>query len=379
MITVLPVKDNDLLGTLRAFLRKLMETGVVEAIFVPLEVEAGLPIPALVTDPARLDLANPLLPAMPINNARAVSALTGKNTPARIGAVLRSCEIRALIELVKLQQASLENLITIGLDCLGTFDLTEYDRVRVNGQIDMTGYLAMTSQEAMLPADLNPAGSYQLRPACQMCIQPLPEKADIQFHLLGIDLSQGLPVTISEQIAAELGLTESMPASPPASNATVAKLMERRRQSREKELDAIRSRLTSNGGITGLFAACIRCHNCMTACPICYCRTCLFKTTAFDHPPEFYLQAAHNKGAIRMLGDTMLFHMTRLNHMSLSCVSCGMCSAACPADIPVGTIFSAIGEKVQKTFNYTPGRDVTEPLPLITYQAEEWVDIGEVG
>ena len=78
-----------------------------------------------------------------------------------------------------------------------------------------------------------------------------------------------------------------------------------------------------------------------------------------------------------MLGDTLLFHMTRLNHMSASCVSCGMCSSACPADIPVGVIFSAIGEQVQAVFGYQPGRDVREPLPLVTYQADEWVEIGE--
>jgi formate dehydrogenase subunit beta len=78
-----------------------------------------------------------------------------------------------------------------------------------------------------------------------------------------------------------------------------------------------------------------------------------------------------------MLGDTLLFHMTRLNHMSTSCISCGMCTSACPSDIPVGIIFSAIGEQVQAEFEYVPGRDVAESLPLITFQPDEWTEIGE--
>ena len=115
----------------------------------------------------------------------------------------------------------------------------------------------------------------------------------------------------------------------------------------------------------------------MTVCPICYCKTCLFKTASFDHEPDFYLNAARRKGALRMLSDTLLFHMTRMNHMSTSCVNCGMCTSACPSDIPVGAIFSAVGSQVQAVFDYQPGRDITEPLPLITFQEHEWDEVGE--
>ncbi len=154
-------------------------------------------------------------------------------------------------------------------------------------------------------------------------------------------------------------------------------MVARHKQLRDKELLTIRTQMNSNGGIAGFFDTCIRCHNCMTACPICYCKTCLFRTAAFDHEPEHYMTAAHRKGAVRMLGDTLLFHMTRMNHMSASCVSCGMCTSACPSDIQVGAIFSAVGEQVQAAFSYVPGRDLAEPLPLITFQANEWTEVGE--
>ncbi len=371
MKSMIPVQNNDLLGALRGFLRSFLETGTVEALYVPLETEQGAIVPALVTDPARLDRLNPLAPAMPINGARAVSAMTGKHSPARMAVLLRPCELRALIELVKLQQASLEGVTLIGLDCPGTFEVADYMAEKKNGGFNLPGYLA-AAQSGQDPA----SDGLELREACQMCIQPVPAQAAVSLHLFGADLSSGIPLEIDDELASKLQISP-VAFEADGRKAVVDQLIARHKSLREKELLAIRTRMNSNGGIAGLFDTCIRCHNCMTACPICYCKTCLFRTAAFDHDPEHYMTAAHRKGAVRMLGDTLLFHMTRMNHMSASCVSCGMCSSACPSDIQVGAIFSAVGEQVQAAFSYVPGRDLAEPLPLITFQANEWTEVGE--
>ena len=372
MNTVIPVEDGDVLTAVRGFLQRILEYGVVEALYVPLEVDGGTITPALVTDPARLNQANPLMPIMPINGARAISALTGKHVPAQLGAVLRSCEIRALVELVKLQQATLEGVILIGVDCPGTYELTEYIEKQREGHINLTDYLA-AAKEGREPT----IEGLALRQACQMCTQPVPEHTAIHLHLFGAETSQEIPVTLEDEIAAKLEMSEVADSNPAERQAVVERLISTRSQAREKELAATHAQLTSNGGLSELFATCIRCHNCMTVCPICYCKTCLFKTASFDHEPDFYLNAARRKGALRMLSDTLLFHMTRMNHMSTSCVNCGMCTSACPSDIPVGTIFSAVGSQVQAVFDYHPGRDVDEPLPLITFQEHEWDEVGE--
>jgi formate dehydrogenase subunit beta len=372
MNTIIPVENGETLVALRGFLRQLLESGAVEALYVSLGVDSGVIAPALVTDPALLDQADPLTPVMPINGARAVSALTGKRAPARLGVVLRPCEIRALVELVKLQQADLENVIVIGLDCPGTYELTDYvDRHRA-GKADLREYLALAREGNIGDLDGMP-----LRHACQMCDQPVPEHTDIHIGLFGAGAEKGLPVEINDEIAESLQLPAAPGILPDGRQSVVDRLVAERRQTREKELASMHERLDANGGVSGLFATCIRCHNCMTVCPICYCKTCLFKTASFDHQPEHYLTAARRKGATRLLGDTMLFHMTRLNHMSLSCVSCGMCTSACPADIPVGLVFSAIGARVQASFEYRPGRELSETLPLITFQPNEWTEVGE--
>jgi formate dehydrogenase subunit beta len=373
MNALIPVENNDVLAALRGLLQGLLESGVVEALLVPMETGSGRVMPALVTDAALLEGANPLLPVMPINNARAVSAVTGKQAPAKIGVVLRPCEIRALIELVKLQQASLENVTIIGLDCPGTYELDEGPAVETWEEATSLAAYLEAAKEGREPE----IGGMALREACQMCVSPTPERADLHIHLFGVDLSRGLPVTLDEGVAAALNLTGAEAGGGESTSEAVERLTKSRGAAREKRLSEIRAGVASDGGIASLFSACIRCHNCMTACPICYCKTCLFKTAAFDHEPSYYLSAARRKGATRLLGDTVLFHLTRLNHMSTSCVGCGMCTSACPADIPVGTIFSAIGEQVQAAFGYVPGRDPAEPLPLITFQPHEWTQIGE--
>jgi formate dehydrogenase (coenzyme F420) beta subunit len=257
------------------------------------------------------------------------------------------------------------------MDCPGTFELPEFVARKKEGGFDLTGYLA-AAQSGQDPI----ADGLALRNACQMCIQPVPVQADVTIHLFGADLNSGIPLEIDEELAGKLQIS---PVEREADHhkEVVEQVIARHKQLRDQSLLTIRTQMNSNGGIAGFFDTCIRCHNCMTACPICYCKTCLFRTAAFDHDPEHYMTAAHRKGAVRMLGDTLLFHMTRMNHMSASCVSCGMCTSACPSDIQVGAIFSAVAEQVQAAFNYAPGCDLAEPLPLITFQANEWTEVGE--
>jgi formate dehydrogenase (coenzyme F420) beta subunit len=372
METIIHIEQGDTLGALRSLLTRMMDTGTVQAIFTPMEMDDHAVVPGLITNPDLIKHANPFAPVMPINNARAVSAITGKHTPEKLAAVLRPCEIRALVELVKLQQASLENVILIGLDCPGTYEVKDYTEAKKDGKIDLNQFIQAGKSGDPLAIDQLP-----LRAACQMCDRPTPEQVDIHLHWFGSDLSQEIPVTMKDEVAETLGYNPEQGWNAEANTEIVNKVVTTRHAAREKQLAEIRQEMDKENGMASLFTTCIRCHNCMTACPICYCKTCLFKTAAFDHPPEHYYKLANRKGATRLMGDTLLFHMTRMNHMGASCISCGMCTSACPSDIPVGAIFSAVGGQIQAAFEYVPGRDVNETLPLITFQANEWLTVGE--
>ncbi|MFO7741144.1 MAG: 4Fe-4S dicluster domain-containing protein [Anaerolineae bacterium] len=369
MRTSIPVENENPLAAIQSFLKELLANDVVDAILVPMETPHGAVTPALVSDPKLLDCANPLAPVMGLNAAPLAGRVSVREPRDRVAVVLRSCELRALVELVKLQQASLDDLVTIGIDCLGTYDVSVYTAMRENGGVDMDAYLTTARSGEVLPEE-----GFAFRVGCQMCEKPHVEGADVTFELFGADLSSGIPVSLPDEMGETLGLSAAEVEAPRSS--VIEELVAACTRVRDQRFDEIRERLDREG-VEGVFAPCVRCHNCMTVCPICYCKTCLFNSQVFDHEPMQYANWARRKGAYRLPADTMLFHLTRLNHMVLSCVGCGMCTSDCPADLPVGTVFRAIGQETQDVFDYEPGRDVEEPLPLITFEEDEWMDVGE--
>ncbi|MCS7283038.1 MAG: 4Fe-4S dicluster domain-containing protein [Anaerolineae bacterium] len=365
----IPVENQDVLAALRGFLKRLLETEAVEAVLVPMETPSGAVIPALVADPALLDAADPLAPVLGLNAARAVGPVTVREPRGRIAAVLRPCEYRALVELVKLQQASLEDLVTVVVDCPGTYTVPDYQRMRANGGVDRVSLLS-----GMRTGDLAPQSGYSFRDACGICENFAAVAGDVRIELFGADPATGIPVVLPDELAGRLGLEAALEDGRRAE--LVDKVARSRVQARDAIFAEIRGRLEKEG-IEGVFAACVRCHNCMTVCPICYCKTCLFKSPVMEHEPMQYMHWARRKGAYRLPADTMLFHLTRLNHMVLSCIGCGLCTDACPAELPVGRVFRAVGQQLQAVFDYVPGRSVEEPLPLITFREDEWSHVGE--
>ena len=323
----------------------------------------------LVGDAAALERADPLAPVLPINAARAASNLTLTGHRQKLGVVLRSCEIRALVELVKFQQAKLDDVLIVGIDCLGAYKVTDWQAACRGGVTPPIGEGAATG-------DLKPLDGLQFRAACQICEQPLPEGGHmaLTIGLVGVEPGK-LYLQARDDLAQALGLAAG---DAPAGRAkAVDKLVTARTQARDAAIAEFRGRVNSMDGLLAEFATCVRCHNCMVNCPICYCKECIFRTATFDHDSQLYYQWAERKGTVRMLPDTLLFHLTRLNHMVSSCVGCGVCSDACPSDIPVATVFRSVGQKVQALFDYHPGRSLEEAAPVQEFREDELTTLGE--
>jgi formate dehydrogenase (coenzyme F420) beta subunit len=359
--------------TIQALLRRLLESGTVDALLLPMTLPGGTTAPTLVTNPQALDQADPLAPLLPINAARAASQLTMTEHSQKLGLVLRPCEIRAFVELVKFQQASLDQALIIGLDCLGTYPLTDYQAAAdKDGLVDELLAGATTGEP-------KPHDGLAFRAACQICEQPLPEGEHVALTLGFVGLEPGqLYLKARDDLAAALELTAD--GTPPGRKAAAQTLVTARTQARDEAFAELRQRIGDQPNMQGLlqeFSACIRCHNCMINCPICYCRECIFRTPTFEHESQLYFQWAERKGTVRMMPDTLLFHLTRLNHMVTSCVGCGVCTDVCPADIPVATVFRTVGQKAQAIFDYHPGRSLDEAAPVQEFRENELTTLGK--
>jgi formate dehydrogenase (coenzyme F420) beta subunit len=125
--------NGDPEAAVRDFLRRLLDTEISRAVLVPVKLPFGHGVaPALVRDPARLGDAVPLAPVMPVSEATLVGALTAGGEQGPLAVVLHPCQIRAYVELVKLQQASRTDVLVIGIDCPGTYEVSDYTRLAAN-------------------------------------------------------------------------------------------------------------------------------------------------------------------------------------------------------------------------------------------------------
>jgi formate dehydrogenase (coenzyme F420) beta subunit len=366
-----PVDNGKPLKALQGFLQKILSEHIVDILLVPMMTPSGTITPALVSDSNMLVHADPLAPVLPVNSATLAGQVSIRKPRPKVGAVLRSCELRALVELVKFQQASLEDMVLIAVDCAGTYGVPSY--LKLSGSIDQPKedlWINLFTAAIQDPE----TSQVDLRQACKMCVQPVSDQAQIVIELMDGKFEKEMIISLPDDLGKTFGFVQVEPGQ---RTEVVDKLSKARLAVRELEFASIRERMKNKENLSNIFAACIRCHNCMTVCPICYCKTCVFKSQVFDHDPMQYMTWSQQKGVYRMPADTMLFHLTRLNHMVLSCVGCGMCIEACPADLPVGTVFSLIGQQVQDVFNYLPGRSLDEKPPLITFKADEWSEVGE--
>lgn len=354
------------------FLKTLLEKGVVEAMVVPKRLPSGDGfVQTLIRDPEKLNGVCVLSPTMPVQSARVASHLTTKNLGKKVAAVLKACEIRAIVELTKFLQVKLDNLYLIGIDCPGTFEVADYAKMFQEGK----GGEGLTKGllKGMAKGETPSVDGYAFRTACQMCEYPIPQ-ADIVLKLFGYQIEQEIGVEIGEKLGKEIEEKGNLSFSenePPLRSEVLNKVIAERTKKRDALFEEFKGVVKDLRSFLDRFSTCIRCHNCMVACPICYCKECVFRTTVFEHDGDQFLRWADRKGGIRMPTDTLIFHLIRMSHMVTSCIGCGLCDSACPSRLPVATLFRSVGDRIQKIFQYVPGRDVKETPPVATFKEEE--------
>jgi len=366
----LKVKNEDTVSSVNDFLKDLLKSKKIQALLVMQEVPSKtISFPVLISNPDKLN-SNIFAPVLPTSTASVISKITKIDSSSEpIGVVMRACQIRALVELVKLNQANIDNIVIIGVDCLGTFPINVYSDFPEKDS--PTDFIIDTSLKK------NDTNKY-LRTACQTCKDPIPSNADIVIGLYGLNPKKELLIQINSDKGQNLLEGINLDAAKDTKNRdkAVKDILEEKNQNRSEFIKEV-GKIKGIDALTKFFDKCINCHNCMNVCPICYCKECLFDSSVFNFEANKYIGKAEKKGLFKMPNDSLLFHTTRMNHMVVSCVGCGLCEQACPSDIPLMEIITPIGENAQKILDYTPGSDIEEKVPMVIYKEDEYQEVGE--
>jgi len=371
-LAAIKVAEGKVEEAMIGLLKSLLEKGVVEAILAPKKLPSGDGFAqTLIRDPQKLNDVCALAPTMPVQSARVASNLTARNLDRKIAGVFKPCEIRAVVELTKFLQVKPENLYLIGVDCPGTFEVFDYSKMAQEGKGGEN--LMKGLSKGMETGEVSSPSGYAFRSACQMCEYPVPQ-ADIVLKLFGYKTDQEIGVEVGERLEKEIeekGILSYSEKESASRSSVVNKVTAERIKKRDAIFQEFQGMVKDLRSFLDRFSACIRCHNCMVACPICYCKECVFRTAVFEHDGDQFLRWADRKDGIRMPTDTLIFHLIRMSHMVTSCIGCGLCDSACPNRLPVASLFRSVGAKIQKMFEYVPGRDQKETPPVATFREDE--------
>lgn len=344
------------------FIKGLLQSGKIKAVLMPARNLRGDSFSWFLMDKdGLLETAEPIAPLMTTQAGGILQYLAAKGPVMETTAVLlRPCEQRAVVELIKLQQIDPAHLVMIGYDCPGAYPLETY----LKGD-------RKTLDEAFYGCLENGTFLEGARSMCSICHRFTAEGSDIEIGRFGAD-RQGFWLTAGssrgeaflEGVAAaadNLDLREK----------ALHAMHPDREIARKQTLDAFQQTVWGADGLLGVLNSCINCHNCSRVCPICFCRECYFDSKALASEADQVLQRAERKGALRLPADMLLFHLGRMTHMSLSCVSCGACQDACPAGVPISMLFALAARNTQAIFDYEPGRRIDEPVPSTVFRFEE--------
>jgi formate dehydrogenase subunit beta len=343
---IFPVENRNTLGAARGFLGGLLEQGTADALFIPVEMEIGRRThPDAIREQAGIARANPLLPVMTENAAVALRQAMRREHDARFIAVLRPCEVRAVIELAKRGEIEMDRLTLVGMDCLSTYT-PEYVDATSAAHTDDPAWL---THEALRMASLGVIAPEGYRSACLLCDRPSADyqAVHIQIGLIGVNSTQHLLVLADNETDAHLGLeklTERKATEREMGEReiVVQQVGKRRQEAARNELGTYGLADGHLGVVMGYLNKCTLCGKCLDACPIC---------------------SQELREALKQGKPPFITEFISQSERLVSCSTCGMCQVTCPEGIPLCAISYALAQPIRDRMSYVPGRSTNEPLP----------------
>ncbi len=348
---ILRVKHGNAVTTLQEFLTAWWRQYQLEALLAPAELSDHSGVAArVIQDPKKLSAVNPFAPVMLSNAASVLNQFVQRHRGARLAAILRPCELRALVELQKRGRLSfdLRAVVTIGVDCLGTFAPATYAQC-----VKAHGAEVVTSEALCYAAD----GGFtpqRFRLACQACDWPAPQGADVIIGAIGVDPARYLLVIARDGATdSHLGLQAvanemAVEAQVERREIAVGDVIDMRAKRRAALLEEYRCKDVANA--LAWFANCSLCGDCLDACPL------------YDGELTGLL-GVH--GGTRQSRRAPLAELIDVSRWLASCAGCGMCEESCHNNVPLTLLMMAFSHHLREELHYTAGNPA-QRLPWLS-------------
>jgi len=233
----------------------------------------------------------------------------------KVAVVLKPCDVKNVVELIKENQVDRENVVLIAMSCPGVLNieaLKDIDPREIQSVEWKDGEVTVrtSSGETTIPRD------QAFLSKCLTCDLGEPVLSDVKIGKFGDRAAAG------DKFAS---VEEYEKLSPAERRAFWAKQFEQ----------------------------CIRCYGCRQACPTCYCKECFV-----DKQAQMWASKATDPTS------NWFFHMTRMMHLAGRCTGCGECERACPMNIPLSLISKRMALDVMEMFADQAGVDA-ETAPVL--------------
>ena len=357
-------------GVVTSLLKFALEHRIVDAVFAVRKGNSRYEAtPSFITDPEAVkECAGSFHFAAPGLAKNVKKYLDTRNE--KIAVVCKPCDARALLELAKINQVNIDNIIIVGLNCSGTLAAVPTTNMLrecgldpdaligedIDGE-DVTFQFEGIAEKVFKVEELEKRG-FGRRRNCQRCDYPIPRMADLACGKCGGTGERGTFVEVCSAKGKDLlaravarGLIKIRPPSQKQITLRQQKEAEKIRSARARQAVEFGD-YDANPHAYADLQSCTKCYGCRDVCPLCHCKVCVLER---DEPETV------EKGIIP---PPPTFAMIRLYHVAPYCVNCGQCEDVCSADLPISSLAHYLNRKATDLFGYEPGLDTSSPLPL---------------